>query len=248
MHRPSPHFRRPTQAFARGSAMVETLLALPVVLLLLVAILGFGVATKRLAPLENAARYDAWRRASPGAPGPATEAQLRDAFYPKDVPATLGVLAGDAALSPQVDALLTGALSDDPLALAHDVLARFPRASASQVTVQHASRIPFAAWVGFTAPTSRASARLNGDWRYMEGLRYSGQPWAAYPDGWHPQNEGPRLAASTQSLFMADIDPALASGGVVNEALRDLYTWYPVYVGPNAILNPNVFPAGQPAP
>lgn len=228
----------------RGSAMVETVLALPVILVMLVLVIGFGLATRRFSPQENAVRFRTWHHPTPSAPGP-SDAALAAAFYPKDRPASLTCTGGDTALPAQVDQPLTSVLSDDPRLLADEVLRRFPRLVHTDVVRQHDSSLPPLRWIGITAPTLRFGARLNGDWRYEDDINYLGQPWAAYPDGWHPRGGGPRVSAAATTAFLSGLDGALPAGGRVKQGIQSLYAGNPGYVGPNWTLNPNVFPPGM---
>lgn len=233
----------------RGSAMVETILALPVVLFFVVAVIGFGIGLRRLSPLRNTARFDSWRATTPGAPGPA-DTQLGAAFYPKDTPASLTRSNRDGSLDSAVDDPVRNALSGDAQALASRLFDRFPRGMGSQFTVQHNSSLPILAQLGFTGPVKRSAYRLNGDWRFADGITYIGAPWAAYADEWHPTVTGgdARIAPDVKELFLSPLDSSLpAGGGTLSNAIRALYTWYPGYCGPNWILNPAAFPPGAPA-
>ncbi len=231
----------------RGSAMVETVLALPVVMLFVVLVLGFGLAAKRLSPLQNTARYDSWRQATAGAPGPGGPAELGAAIYAKDAPSQLvRVNDHDLSLPNAVDEPLKADLSGDAEALADNILARFPRAVGSEISASHASGIPLFSALGFTDPVKRHAFRLDGDWRFANGIAYSGQLWAAYADGWQPRNTGTaRLAPGIQSLFLSPLDQSLPGSNNLSNAIRAVYTAYPDYRGPNWILNPTWFPPGQ---
>lgn len=236
----------------RGSAMVETVFALPAILIMLVAIIGFAVATKRLSPLENAARYDSWRGTTPGAPGPATDTALSAAVYPKDAPAEFTRGTYDTTLSSRVDTPLTSAVSGDAQSLANRLVGHFPRGLAVNVTSRHTSGIPLFTQFGFTSSVTRGAGTLNGEWRFAGGIEYLGQAWAAYPDGWHPKvvsgrdDPDARLAQDVKELFLQSLDSQLPSdGGTLSEAIQAVYVWYPGYCGPNWILNPGAFPQGQ---
>ncbi len=227
--------------------MVETVLALPVVMLFVVLVLGLGLSAKRLSPLQNAARYDSWRQATVGAPGPGTDAELGAAIYAKDAPSQLNHVGDyDLSLPSAVDDPLKTTLTGDAQALAESFLARFPRAVGAEISASHASSIPLFATFGFTNPVKRHAMRLDGDWRFANGITYSGEIWAAYADGWQPRNTGTaRLAPDIQSLFLNSLDQSLPSGNNLSNAIRAVYTAYPDYCGPNWILNPAWFPVGQ---
>jgi hypothetical protein len=228
----------PQLAPPRGSAMVETVLALPVVLFFLVVVIGFGIGLKRLSPLQNAARFDSWRATTPGAPSP-SDAQLAAAFYPKDTPASLVRSNRDGSLSATVDDPVKNALFGDAQTLATRLFDRFPRGSGSEFTVQHDSSLPILAQMGFTNPVKRHAYRLDGDWRFVDGITHLGQPWATYADGWHPTSDGPRIAPDIQELFLSPLDDALPpAGGSLSDAIRALYLAYPDYRGPNWFQNP----------
>lgn len=219
--------------------MVETILAAPVILFFAVVMFGFGVGFKRIAPAQNAARYDAWRQATRGAPGPKTDAALAQAFYPKDAPDTLGHGGYQYSFPASLNQPLIDAAAGDAQGLAQNLQDTFPQGVGVGISVKHQSTVDIVNKLGLMGAVTRRHQRLDGDWRYAGGIGYNGSPAAAYADGWHPHLDGRNVfeAESIRQQFLQQVDTGMQglSGNLLADGIRDFYLSYPGYHGPNHI-------------
>ena len=76
---------------------------------------------------------------------------------------------------------------------------------------------------------------MNGDWRYVNGIRYNGSK-----QKWEPSNSRRVVPGEAlRDVFFAELDDGLEpydnNGNNLAGAIRDFYLAYPRYRGPDVI-------------
>lgn len=231
---------------ARGGAMVETVLVLPFIFVILVLLVYLGWNFRRMAQVTNMDRYVLWEHATPGAPGPDMDDQppsvrkprLEDAFYGLngDLPESLTTRSdrneGRSYLPISYEAL-RDEQADEDYSYISDFLDRQPRAIRERFEARHDHLAEKLENLEMSDRTKNAQghSRLNGDWRYANGVRFNGeyQEWEA---GGYRVVPGPSL----REVFYVELDDGLESyennNNNLARAIRDFYARYPGYHGP----------------
>lgn len=235
---PSASFPPPSAPSSpRGAVLIETVLALPLLLVLISIILFFGLQFMRLQRAAVATRYEAWRAVndSPGPRwSPVDDADGLDPLYFGDRAQSLGVVRDrdfpdepaavlfEAATSRSSDAgLLTDLWTDE-----------FPSGVRARLIVTHDDQVPF--WDRMTGPIRRRHTRLDGEWTYSRHVRFDAtlDKWVFTP--------GPVLGSDTldaiREAFLLEVDQplaALANNNNLAANTRALYNRAPRYDGPD---------------
>ncbi len=173
-----------------GTAMIETVLALPFLLVIFALVIFVGFSMVRLQKAASVDRYEGWR-AQAYAPGPEARPilagdgaverydtrELRQVFYAGDPVRSLGVRS-DAAYIGGVDtatAALVEAVEADRLEkryaealLTEGGEGSLPRSRVVRLTTEHAARSRFER--AFSSAMSHDFGRADGDWRYINDV------------------------------------------------------------------------------
>jgi len=185
-HRPRDAARR-----ARGSAMSETVLVLPLLFLIFVLVIYMGRGVVRAQRGQVLDRYEAWRAVDPVGhvlPGTENEIDTRagtPAAPQSDQPSNAAlnqVFFGDNAESvigrgargfptDAMDRLEQAAsgYSRDSFEIAQAMASTLPGGIGAGFDVTHTPDNAF--WGGFETPASHSHTRLNGDWSFASGWR-----------------------------------------------------------------------------
>lgn len=174
-----------------GVAMIETLLALAIILPLLSLLIYLGLNMTRAQRAVVMDRYESWRRAShvrllmvgaendldlqPGEPlGPATRgadtSELNAAFF-GDRATSIDVNTAPGAPADATDELelAAAAVSADAGNLAHAIQADLPISAAASFATTHQSSSTL--WQTLDGPVHHSHIRPDGEWRFAGGWR-----------------------------------------------------------------------------
>ena len=233
--------------------MAETVLVLPVILLLLLMLLFYGISMARLQRASGQDRYEAWRRVhygfGPRAHGLSTITNVPyegidhinttfwkngaedigyaySRFFPDDTRDAMIDEAGRASLD-------AGDYTDQLLnhALPHGSTFGF------DTTFVHRSDLLD------TDTISHGHTRIGSEWKYVDGVRqrHDGEWVQTQPYG-RDDTEWWRIGHVTPGdtiryVFMEDLDQPLESpadsGNRIAIAVRGYYRWFPGYRGPD---------------
>ena len=221
----------------RGAVLIETVLALPLILVLVSIIIFFGFQFMRLQRAAVATRYEAWRAVN-DAPGPRwspdEDRDGLDPLYFGGAAQSLGVVIDDE-FSDEPAAILFDAAADrgtDARDLADAWTRELPGGTRARLVVRHDDRVPF--WDRMTGPIRRRHTRLAGEWTYSRHLRPDPtlDKWVFAP--------GPVLGNDTldaiRQAFLRELDEplsAMASSNGLASTTRELYRRPPRYDGPD---------------
>lgn len=245
----------------RGTVMTETLLVLPMLMLILSLIFYFGRLAVRVQHASVMARYEAWRDVA-NAPGPRPTSdlhnhpQLNSAFFGDRAQSIQWTYNGRSFATEALEQTvsLAGELSADAHLLADAILfrppdatPRLPHGHREGFRVEYHTEVPL--WQSLDGPFRRQHIVMNGDWRYTVD-------WRAGPDEWtgHAAISGlhPHHSRGLRDAFLIDLDgefdgidgdhePEYASypdgpqhhdGSVLAGFIRSLYLASPGYHGP----------------
>lgn len=237
--RPTPA-RMLRHARCAGTAMTETVLVAPLVLVILALLFFLGRSMTRLQRTSMVDRYEAWRQVD-DAPGPRairddpTNAQLNATFFggkasrlevntEEGFPAAPQAWLIDAAQRSSAD---TG----DYVRRMLDVL---PSGQRVIVEAEHEAATPVDRYLA--GPIRHGHLRLDGPWLFASGLNRNG------PGGsWQP---GPPLITPSPIIrdqFLRSLDDAASrlesQGNTLASLLRSLYLEPPRYAGPQLPAN-----------
>lgn len=246
MHtRPTPRRPRNRRRTQRGAVMVETVLIIPVLLVVIVLIMYLGWQVRRLQRVTNMDRYEAWRQTTPGSVGPAQNplndhAALNNTFY-DDVSDQARQLTHAAnqgrTAAPEAYDYLQQQTTDETFAYLEDFLDASPTARYERFEARHNQTSPFLArYMSDLSRTRTGHRRLDGDWRYANGVTYDNAKGRWIPAGYRVSPAEP-----LRDVFFAEFDDRLRPyvrenrDGVPNLAsrIRDFYSAYPSYTGPD---------------
>lgn len=219
-----------------GAAMIETVLVLPVVLVVLLLVLGLGRSMMRWQQVSVMDRYEAWRQVA-AAPGPSSPGQLNQAFLRNEA-ARIESVSDDFFPSEPMDAWRDGAMWVLPEAgwLADRVAARLPDGRRVRFETSFASDIPLESRLGLTGPLHHGHVRLNHEWKFVNALRHN-----VGADRWEPTGEPTSLAEPLRDRFLEQLDSRLwwmeSAGNGVAGTVRELYMRDPRYRGPHIDLD-----------
>ncbi len=228
---PSAPLRDACVAFASGTAMAETVLVLPFVLVVLALLFFFGMSFSRVERGAVMDRYEAWRHVA-RAPGPAAggdDAVLNSLAYggnaatlditrTRDFPPDATELWHEAAANANADAgpLVQGMLDQLPTGV--------------RVTqhVKHASTVPL--YQKLMGTVHHQHTRLDGDWRFVNGITKKDGKWQPAPP--HVHN-----VAVLRDQYLLDFEkalkPHLDAENRLAQILHTYYTASPDYAGPD---------------
>ncbi|MEE9405191.1 MAG: hypothetical protein V3V20_09880 [Algisphaera sp.] len=235
----------------RGTAMIEAVLVLPLILALLALLFYLGGAMQRHERAAIASRYVAWRAAAK-APGPqpaptGSNAEIKESFFVglSGASAAEGSADVDADISSgypsepsEAWATAAGSVSFEAESLARAYADRLPSGVTGRVTVQHVATVPL--WTQITSGVSVGRhIRLDGDWRFTDHV--------VNVEHWHDDQaranhnldlkpaptQGP--VDAVRDTFYPELENALsplAGGNDLARALDRFYRLYPGYAGP----------------
>ena len=245
----------------RGTVMTETVLVLPMLMLILSLIFYFGRVVVRTQHASVMARYETWRDVAdaPG-PQPTTDAenhpQLNSAFFADQAQSLQRHINDRAFPTDTLDEVigLAQSHSADAQLAAESILyrppsdtPRLPHGHREGFTTQYDTNIPL--WRRIDGPFQRRHVLMNNDWRYVID-------WRACADGWPSSATGagmrPHHARGVRDAFFADLDTALDAvdgdtdpeygdyddgpqqfdGQILAGFIRSLYLHEPAYRGP----------------
>lgn len=248
---PNPQLPNPRRA--RGAAMIEALLVLPVVLFILSLVVYFGFSMERMQREMMMDRYESWR-GSARAPGPSTgidanssTLQLRQTFYAGDNP-TVTVEPTDYFPIEPTEALGLAAerLNGRAGALWSQYFQEFPRGRSLRFFVSDNSGVPL--WDRlFTGSIRHRHTVMDTDWRFFNFV-VQGNEWFDDRTGTtelvldpaaDDRDPGvPTLGPgdAVREVFYSDFDrrlDPLTGNNALAERVQDFYTRYPTYRGPD---------------
>jgi hypothetical protein len=223
----------------RGAAVTETVLVLPLILVILSLLLFFGLSMTRLQRASVIDRYEAARYVHL-APGPAayfemstqhwrTE-QLNQTFFGNGAETLVGEDI-DMQLTDVYDLLIRGASarSTDAGRMADAILGYLPADVTSSFSVAHRSSVPL--WNQFSGAISQQHAHPGNDWKYVNSVEFSAEKLKWEPA---PPFATPRHAVRDEFLEQLDrqLEPLVMREALVH-VIRACYTEYPKYEGPD---------------
>lgn len=224
--------------------MAETVLVMPFIVLAIMLIVYLGWNFRRMAQVTNMDRYVVWDSVTPGAPGPKTQGlpqdmrnpQLNVAFYGtnKDQAIDLDELRSTDGVRylPQGHEDLRDRQADETYAYFEEFLNRSPTGLRQRFSSTHNQSMN-TELLGLSdlVRNGEGHSRMNGDWRFADGIRYNGSR-----ETWEPWGRRVAPGESLREVFFVDLDDGLEpyDDGENNlaGAIRDFYLAYPGYVGP----------------
>ena len=250
-----PRYPRHTQS-RRGAVMVETVLITFLIMIVVVLFLYLGWSFRRLQRVTNMDRYEAWRATTPVTINPGLDLGLRvnprrsadlahqplnETFYGDiaDPARQLTAVDNSRAPVPQAHRLIQEQTTDEtPVYLEH-FYAASPTGRLERFEARHNQSSPYlAAFMSDLAATRTGHRRLDGDWRYSNGLAFN-----AEKDKWEPAGYHVIPRPALREVFFAGLDDALlpyTDDNGLAAGIRDFYTAYPRYRGPDLPPNPSI--------
>lgn len=225
--------------------MMETVLIMPFIVVALMLIVYLGWNFRRLATVTNMDRYAIWESVTPGAPGPDPQGiaddvrspQLNAAFFGlnKDEANTLSELRATEGVRylPEGHRELRDQQTDETYAYFDEFLEINPAGIRQRFTATHDQSVN-TDLLGLSEliRNSHGHSRMNGDWRFVNGIRYNGDL-----DKWQPNSRRVVPGEALRETFFAELDDGLepydSNGNNLAGAIRDFYLAYPGYVGPD---------------
>lgn len=227
--------------------MVETVMILPVLMVVFVLIVFLGWNIRRLEKTTQMDRYEAWRAAMPGTPGPARNdqdehANMNQAFFTADSNDTARSLNANVTINRRQyeahDLLLTQ-LTEEDFAYYQDFIDEHPATVYVRFEAEHEPFSPLLETIGMSEATrNRTGFRVrNGDWRFADGIRFDGSEQQWVP-GARRITPNPALINVFYAQFDEELQPlADGSNNPLASAARNLYRNYPGYRGPEVLRN-----------
>jgi hypothetical protein len=221
-----------------GAAMIETILVMPLLLVMLSLILFFGWNFKRLITASSIDRYEAWRLAD-HAPGPSSDGwssgQIVRSFMPSDEPrldrAIFDQYPTDA---PEQMQRAAGEIHSDAGPLAQRMIDELPLGSGVRFSGRYATTSRF--WERLSTPIRHDHVRLDGDWRFANGIA-----WNPVKEKWEPWGHRVAIGRLVREELFSEfdnlLDPYVAGDNALARSVREFYTSYPGYSGPELPLN-----------
>jgi len=225
--------------------MAETVLVLPFIMLALALIVYLGWNFRRLAQVTNMDRYEVWESTTPGSPGPEAQGiaqedrnpQLNAAFYGlnNDQALTLRELRSNENVRylPRGHRDLRDRQTDETYSYFDEFLDRNPLGLSQRFSATHNHSVNIE-YLGLDdmVQNGMGHSRMNGDWRYANGVRYNNDR-----EKWEPAHRRVAPGQALREVFFAEMDDGLEpydnSGNNLAGAIRDFYIAYPGYVGPD---------------
>lgn len=225
--------------------MAETVLIMPFIMISLMLIVYLGWNFRRLAQVTNMDRYAIWESVTPGAPGPDAQGisqavrnpQLNSAFFglTNDQAVTLDELrvTQGVAYLPEGHEQLRDQQTDETYAYFEEFLEINPTGIRQRFSATHTQSVN-TDFLGLSEliRNSHGHSRLNGDWRFVNGVAYN-----ADLEKWQPSSLRVVPGESLRETFFAELDEGLETyddnGNNLAGAIRDFYLAYPGYIGPD---------------
>lgn len=233
-----------TRRNARGAAMVETVFLLPFIMVVVVLLIYLGWNFRRMAQVTNMDRYVVWQQVTPGASGPSVQARdeemrnprLNNAFFGLhgDGAEALDELMRSGGYTPEGHERMRDMQADETFSYFDAFIDSNPRAIREQFEAEHEHITDMLQEMGMSDMTRNfpGHVRLNGDWRYANGVRFDRQRGE-----WEPGGYRVSPGESMRDVFFAEIDSGLEGydegGNNLAGAIRDFYLRYPAYLGPD---------------
>jgi len=224
--------------------MMETALMTPFIMVMIVLMIYLGWNYRRLAQITNMDRYAVWKEVTPGSTGPNRQGlqldmrnpQLNSAFFDlqSDRSMKLAELDNNEGYMPLGHELIRDDQSDETYAYFDEFLDRSPRGIRERFQAEHEQISDWFDSVGMSnlTRTAEGHSRLNGDWRYANGIRFN-----SARDRWDPAGYRVTPGESLREVFFAEMDDGLEpyanNGNNLARAVREFYLSYPSYVGPD---------------
>ncbi|MGB1124634.1 MAG: hypothetical protein ACPG4Q_05460 [Phycisphaeraceae bacterium] len=227
-----------------GAVMAETVLVMPFIALALVLIVYLGWNFRRLAQVTNMDRYEVWESVTPGSPGPGTQGVPEENRNPQLNTAFFGI-NGDQAIRlnelrntnnvrymPEGHQELRDRQTDETYSYFDEFLDRNPAGLVQRFSATHnQSMNTDALRLSELVRNGLGHSRMNGDWRFANGIRYNGSL-----EKWQPAHRRVAPGNSLREVFFVDLDDGLEpyddGDNNLAGAIRDFYLAYPGYVGP----------------
>lgn len=216
----------------KGTALAETILALPFLMLILLFIMYFGRNSVRVERTHMMDRYDAWRQAGHG-PGPRTDdpaghPQMNDAWFNSNATrishSGTNAFPDDASMQWIDEA---GQRTDEAGELAQEMYEQMARGRTSNFTTRHdTTNILLERFNGDVRSTHTVQ---DHDWKFINGFRHRGNVY----DQVGPYAHNLR---SVRDVFYEEFDRTLEGmsdqQNPLARTIRDLYLDIPPYRGP----------------
>lgn len=216
----------------RGTAMAETVLALPFLMLILLFILYFGRSSVRVERTHIMDRYDAWRQAGHG-PGPHPDdtrghPQMNDTWFNENATAIGHTSHGSF---PDEAPLLwldrSGQRTDDAGLLATEMWEQMARGRTARFTTRQDTSNIFLE--RFNGDIHASHTVQDHDWKFVNGFRHRAGPWDAR--GPHAHNLSP-LRDLFYEAFDSTLEGMSDTQNPLASTIRGLYLDIPGYAGP----------------
>lgn len=218
-----------------GTAMTETMLALPFIMLILLLVFYFGRGANWVQHATVMPRFEADRRAlAQGVPytrqgGGLSHSLLNEVFF-SNTAQSISVTDNDNYPGGAMNDLRTAeqARSEDAGILAQTLAGYFPSNLSMSVVTSHASTIPL--WNLWDRPVHTGFLRPGSDWQFAPHWNDWMQNWSrrSAGNGW--------LLHNAHDAFMTSLDETLADtisqGNTLARNVRDYYWRRPGYRGP----------------
>ena len=216
----------------RGTAMTETILALPFLLIILLFITYFGRQGVNVERTHMMSRYQAWRSSAEG-PGPrphvnGSHEQMADTWFNNNS-SNLNFdghsYFPDDASQRWLDA--AGQRSDDAGMLLQDLLDALPRGTTANVSSRHETSNKITSV--FTGNVQASHTVFDNDWKYVNGYRHRADQYDASGSMTHNLH-------SLRDIFYKGFDSTLEGMSDIQNPLastiRSLYLNVSGYRGP----------------
>lgn len=229
--------------------MAETVLVSIVIAVMLLLVFAMGWNFRRFNQITNMDRYAVWERATPGAPGPDTQGLSSTMRNPRFNEAFFGHSNDKSDIldehrsrtyMPEGHEMLRDQLVDETYSYYEEFLDQNPRGIRERFSAEHSSfslnytgdDSPLAFDNSQAAKTEvGGSYRMQGDWRYVNGVRYN-----SGANKWEPAYQRVSPGDSLREVFYAEMDDMLEPydnrGNKLARAIREFYLSYPGYEGP----------------
>jgi len=203
--------RRRRQAV--GAVMMETVLVMPLLLVILSLLFYFGRLAVRVQHDQVMSRYETWRQvhdaSGPRSDIPEGHPQLNSAFFAGRAESISHTLADnrfpDAAYRDLIDA--AGEASVDAGDLTHAMLyrpnsdePRFPHGHREGFRVNYTTDVPL--WERIEGPIDRHQARIEHEWLFSNST-------TAGADTWRGSGTGSHHLRAVRDVFLEDFDDQL---------------------------------------
>jgi len=219
----------------RGTAMAETVLALPFIMLILLFIAYFGRNSVRVERTHMMDRYEAWREAGHG-PGPAPDdprghPQMNDTWFNNNATAITHAstdLFPDDAPQQWIDE--ASQRTNEAGDLADKMVETLARGRTSQFSTRHDTANILLQQ--FNGPVNARHTVQGNDWKYINGYKHRAEEYIA------DQKRGPYAnnLDPLRDLFYESFDQTLEgmsdSQNPLARTIRGLYLDTPGYRGP----------------